>query len=91
MKRPSTIPNPSSSRKQPNVRVYENGQLADIREKDKITKIGSITQTQAVANYLCHVTLECIIFYNLVFCATTGILKIFDPVKIDKDLHVQLE
>ena len=71
--------------------MYRNDQLADIKEMDKITKFDDITQSQASANYLFHKTLECIVFYNLVFCATTGFPKIFGAIKVDQDLHVKLE
>ena len=66
LKRPSTLPTSSSSRKLPRVRVYQNDQLADFKEIDKITKFDVITQNQASANYLFHETLECIVYYNLV-------------------------
>ena len=65
--RSSTLPTSSSSRKPPRVNVYQNDQLADFKEMDKITKFDVITQSQASANYLFHKTLECIVFYNLVF------------------------
>ena len=91
LKRPSTLPTSSSSRKPPKVRVYQNDQLADFKEMDKITKFDDITQSQAPANYLFHKTLECIVFHNLVFCATTGFPKIFGSIKVDQDLYVQLE
>ena len=91
LKRLSTLPTSSSSRKPPKVRVYQNDQLADFKEMDKITKFDDITHSQAPANYLFHKTLECIVFYNLVFCATTGFPKIFGAIKVDQDLHVKLE
>ena len=75
----------------PKVRVYQNDQLTDFKEMDEITKFDDITQSQALANYLFHKTLECIVFYNLVFCATTGFPKIFGAIKVDQDLHVKLE
>ena len=91
LKRPSTLPTSSSPRKPPKVRVYQNDQLADFKEMDKITKFDDMTHSQAPANYPFHKTLECIVFYNLVFCATTGFPKIFGAIKVDQDLHVKLE
>ena len=88
---PSTLPPSSSSRKPHKVRVHQNDQLADFKKVDKITTFDDITQSQAQANYLFHKTLECIVFYNLVFCATTGFPKIFGAIKVDLDLHVKLE
>ena len=84
LKRPSTLPTSSSSRKPPRVQMYQNDQLADFKEMDKITKFDVITLSQASANYLFHKTLECIVFYNLVFCATTGLPKIFGAIKVDQ-------
>ena len=91
LKRPSTLPTSSSSRKPPKVRVYQNDQLADFKEMDKITKFDDMTHSQAPAYYLFHKTLECIVFYNLDFYATTGFPKIFGAIKVDQDLHVKLE
>ena len=71
--------------------MYQNDQLADFKEIDKITKFDDITQSQAPANYLFHKTLECILFYSLVCCATTGFPKIFGAIKVNQDLHVKLE
>ena len=71
--------------------MYQNDQLADFEKVDKITKFDDIAQSQAPANYLFHKTLECIVFYNLFFCATTGFHKIFGAIKVDQDLHVKLE
>ena len=90
LKRPSTLPTVSSSRKPPKLQVYENDQLADFKEMNKIIKFDDITQSQASVNYLFHKTLEYIVFYSLVFCATTGFPKIFGSTKVDQDLHVKL-
>ena len=71
--------------------MYQNDQLADFKEMDKITKFDDIIHSQASANYLFHKTLECFVFYNLVFCATTGFSEVFGAIKVDQDLHVKLE
>ena len=71
--------------------MYQNDQLADFKEMDKITKFDDMTHSQTPANYLYHKTVECIVFYNLGFSATTGFPKIFGAIKVDQDLHVKLE
>ena len=67
LKPPSTLQTPRSARKPPKVQVYQNNQLADFREKDKIINFVDITQSQTPANYLFRKTSECVILLSLVF------------------------
>ena len=88
---PSTLPTSSTSRKPPKEREYQKDELAQFGKQDKITNFDDITENHAPDNYQFYKGLQCIVFYNLVFSVTSGFPAVYGAIKIDKELHVELE
>ena len=80
----------STSQKPPKVRIYQKDELTLLEKQNKIKDLKDINANHAPANYLFHKTLEFVVFYNLKF-SLSGFPKIYGAIKINKDLHVQLE
>ena len=51
----------------------------------------TLTESHSVEGFSCKKTPECIIYYNLVFDPDTGFPNIFESIRVDTELHVQLE
>ena len=72
-------------------REYQKDELAQIGKQDKITNFDDITENHAPDNYQFYKVLQCIVFYTLVFSVTSGFPAVYGAIKIDKELHVELE
>ena len=67
---PSTLPTSGTSRKPPEERIYQKDEPAQFGKQDKITNFDDLTENHAPANYQFYKSLQCIVFYNLVFSVT---------------------
>ena len=91
MKRPSTLPNTSLPRKAPKVRIYQEDELSNFQNKDVISCFADLCSRNAPKSYCCRKTDHYIIYYNLVFYKESGFPSIREAIKVDQNLHVQLQ
>ena len=61
-----------------------------MKKQDKIKDFNDINANHAPANYLFYKTLEFVVFYYVKF-SSSGFPKIYEAIKINKNLHVQLK
>ena len=91
LKRPSTLPNTTLRRKAPKVRMYQDDELSSFQNKDIITCFADLCSRDAPNNYSSHKTDDYAIYYNLFFDEESGFPSIREAIKVDKNLHVQLQ
>ena len=89
LKRPSTLPNTTSPRKAPKVRMYQDDELSSHENKDIITCFADLCSRNAPNNYFYHETYDYVIYCNLVFDEKSGFPSIRKAIKVNKNLHVQ--
>ena len=83
----SLLPTSKTTWKPPRERLIFNDQVDSFRERDTISSLADLNETTAQfkkSNY--HA-----LFYNLVFDKETKFPKILESIKVDSDLHVQLQ
>lgn len=90
LKRPSVLPSPGIIRKKPKIRVYQKDELGDFENVDKIKSFSDLNENCAPASYLYHKTADHVVYYKLIF-KENGFPIIRDSIKVDKEMHVQLE
>ena len=61
------------------------------RERDKITSLADLNGTTALDGFQFKKYNGHVLFYNLVFDKDTKFPKILESIKVDSDLHVQLQ
>ena len=91
LKRPSTIPTPLPKRKPPAERIFQQDELNIFLSNDKIVDFSQINEKFAPKGYMCNISEEHAVFYNLQFDENTGFPKILESIKVDKNMHVQLQ
>ena len=91
LKRPSTLPTPVVSRKLPKVRVEQEDEIKPFLQNVRISDFSTLAVSHSPEGFSCKKTPECIIFYNLVFDPDTGFPNIFESIRVDTELHVQLQ
>ena len=91
LKRPSTLPTPVVSQKLPKIRVKQEDEIKPFLQNDRILAFSTLTESHSPEGFSCKKTLECIIFYYLVFDPDTGFPNIFESIRVDTELHVQLQ
>ena len=57
----------------------------------EITSLANLNETTAPDGFQFKKSNDHVLFYNLVFDKETRFPKILEPVKVDSDLHVQLQ
>ena len=90
LKRPSSLPTPVVPRKLPKVRE-ENDEMKPFLQSDTISDFSILTENHSPEGFQCKKSPECIIYYNLVFDQETNFPNIFESIKVDSQLHVQLQ
>ena len=91
LERPLILPTPQSKRKLPTQRNFYEDELETFRLQDQIRNFEMLNESHSPEGYSCKKTEECIVFFNLVFDDSTGFPHIFESIKVDKNLHVQLQ
>ena len=88
----SVLPSvPPPVRKPPKKRVYQPDELDAFRQKDKISSLNDISQSDVLRGYEKKAGEGYVLFYNIVFDENTNFPNILESIKIDLDLHVQLQ
>ena len=62
-----------------------------LRERDTITSLADLNETTAPDGFQFKKSNDHALFYNLVFDKETKFPKILESIKVDSDLHVQLQ
>ena len=88
---PSVLPTPRSTRRSPLKRVYQPDEFESFRDKDKITCLDDIINSDVLSNFERKSGDDFMLFYNLVFDHNTQFPKILESIRVDSDLHVQLQ
>ena len=91
LKTPSCISTPTPPRKAPKLRNVEEDQLNDFRKKDVIQKFEDLGEKHAPPGYSFKRGVDHIIYYKIEFDETTSFPRVFGSIKIDEQLHVQLQ
>lgn len=88
---PSVLPTIASTRKSPQKRIYQPDQLDLFRLKDKITCLNDIDKDGILAGFKKKCDDDYILFYKLDFNEVTKFPDHTESIKIDSELHVQLQ
>ena len=92
LKMPSSLlPTSKTTRKPPRERLISNDQMDSFRERDTITSLADLNETTAPDGFQFKKSNDHALFYNLVFDKETKFPKILESIKVDSDLHVQLQ
>ena len=91
LKRPSTLPTPVSKRNPPKKRIIQDDQLSSFRENDIIEDFDILSEKHSPNGFLFQKTEQSVIFYHLVYDEKTEFPDILETIKIDRQLHVQLQ
>ena len=90
MKIPSTLKSPSTVRKPPKIRVYQDNQLQHFDKKDTIKSFSDLSEKLCPPGYSCYKTNNFIVYYNLIFGELDGFPTVCEAIQIDNQLHVSL-
>jgi len=91
LKNPSTIPTPQSSRKLPKKRAYQEDEMEKFKKIDKINHFDDINKENGPGNFQFKKNENCIIFFHLKYDDDTGFPKIFESIRIDRSMHIQMQ
>ena len=91
LKRPSTLPTPVIPRKAPKTRLYREDQIGSFRDNDVISNFEELTDKHCPSGFQYEKTDNCVVYYNLKFDDETSFPKVLAAIKVDRDLHVQLQ
>ena len=85
----SLLPITKTTRNFPTERLISNDQMDTFRERDTIRSLADLNETTASDGFQFKNSNDC--FCNLVFDKETKFRKILESIKVDLDLHVQLQ
>ena len=91
MMKPSCLNTPVPPRKAPKIRNFQNDELDEFRKKDIIERFEDLTDKQAPPGYTFKRGNDHVVYYKLEFDELTSFPKVFGSIKVDHDLHVQLQ
>ena len=87
----SLLPTSKTTRKLPRKRLISNDQMDNFRERDTITSLADLNKTTASDGFQFKKSNDHALCYNLVFEEETKFPKVLETIKVDADLHVQLQ
>ena len=90
-KRPSTIPTPVIHRKVPKKRDFSIDEMQDFKENDTIFSFEELNEKHSPPGFQFRKTDDCVLYYNLQFDEKTSFPKVLGCIRVDKELHVQLQ
>ena len=70
--------------KPPAERIFQQDELNIFLSNDKIVDFSQINEKFAPKGYMCNISEEHAVFYNLQFDENTGFPKILESIKVDK-------
>ena len=89
--KPSVLPTTQTFRKPPRKRIFQEDQLDSFRIHDKINSLDDLNQSHSPPGFEFRQFEGCVIFYTLKFDNVSKFPTILESIRIDKDLHVQLQ
>ena len=92
LKRKSNLPLPNlSPRKLPKQRGIYQDELQEFNNQDLVQNFSALGEEHAPTGFLTRKSEDCIVYYRLEFDDTTNFPHIFESIRIDNELHVQLQ
>ena len=88
---PSVLPITQTFRQPPRKRIFQEDQLDSFRIHGKINSIDDLNQSHSPPGFEFRQFEGCVIFYRLKFDNVSQFPTILESIRIDKDLHVQLQ
>ena len=88
---PSVLPTTQTFRQPPRKRIFQEDQLDSFRIHDKINSLDDLNQSHSPPGFEFRQFEGCVIFYRLKFDNVSQFPTILESIRIDKDLHVQLQ
>ena len=91
-KYPSMLPTPVIVRKPPKKRSFQEDEMPKfLNEVDPVINSVFDLEQHSPKGFTCRKLDDCLLFYRLEFDEKTQFPKVLESIKIDKDLHVQLQ
>ena len=87
---PSSLPTKQTSRNPPRKRTFQEDELSEFKKKDTIT-FNDLDSSTAPVGFQYNKFDICVLYFNLVYDDESRFPKILESIKIDNDLHVQLQ
>ena len=92
LKRPSCLPVPDPPpRKLPKQRGVLPDELEEFNKQDIIHNLSELTEENAPPGFKTRKSNDCIVYYRLEFDEKTNFPALFESIRIDNELHVQLQ
>ena len=88
---PSVLPTTQTFRQPPRKRIFQGIQLDSFRIHDKLNLLDDLNQSHSPPRFEFRRFERCIIFYRLKFDNVSQFSTISESIKIDAELHVQLQ
>ena len=88
---PSGPPTTQTFRQRPRKKIFQEDQLDSFRIHDKINSLGDLNQSHYPPGFEVRQFEGCVIFHRLKFDIVSQVATIIESIRIDKDLHVQLQ
>ena len=88
---PSVLPTTQTFRQSPRKKIFQEDQLDSFRIHDKINSLEDLYQSHSPPGFEFRQFEGCVIFYRLKFDNASQFPTILESIRIDKDLHVQLQ
>jgi len=90
LKKPSLLPTLSVPRKTPKLRVYQEDELCEFNSMYAIRSFEELCKKDCLTGFSRMLHQDAIVFYNVVFNEAM-MPKIFECIKVSKEMHVALE
>ena len=88
---PSILPTTQTFRQPPRKRIFQEDQLDSFRIHDKINSLDDLNQSHSPPGFEFRQFEGCVIFDRLKFDNDSRFPTILESIRIDKELHVQLQ
>ena len=87
----TSLPAPQTLRKSPRKRTHHQDQLKFFKKTDKIRALGDLDESKVPAGFEFRRFDDHILIYKLVFDEHTNFANVLESIKVDTNLHVQLQ
>ena len=87
----SVLPTTQTFRQPPKKRISQGDQLDSFRIHDKLNSLDDLNQSHSPPRFEFRQFEGCVIFYRLRFDSVSQFPTILESIRIDEELHVQLQ
>ena len=91
LENPSTLPTPSSSRKPPKARPFQEDDAKRFLKADTISNFDELDASRCPSGFQIYKIENRVVYYYLIYDEDTGFPAIKEAIKINRNLHVQLQ